>query len=76
MMAVGVANPSAQGQATTSTATAATMAIIQGLLAAVIPAAVVLEAVTLPMMAQLMKVSAAMTSTTGTKMLEMVSARR
>src|SRR6266568_4061559 len=39
-------------------------------------AAAAFDAVTLPTMAQPMKVSAAMTSTIGTKMPEMVSARR
>src|SRR5215467_10664220 len=67
MMAVGVAKPNAQGQATTSTATAATMATIQGLLDV---------ALTWPIIAQPMKVKTAITSTTGTKMPEMVSARR
>ncbi len=75
MIAVGVASPNAHGQATTSTATAAMMAMIQGLLAPCMPPDA-LAAPTLPTIVQVMKVRAAITSTTGTKMPAIVSARR
>src|SRR5258708_29468802 len=76
MMAVGVARPNAHGQATTRTATAATMAIIQGLLEAAMVAAFVDALLTLPTMAQPSNVSEAITRTIGTQMPEMVSAKR
>jgi hypothetical protein len=60
MMAVGVASPSAHGQAMISTATAATNPL----------------AGSLPTTAQPVKVSAATASTSGTKTAEMRSARR
>ncbi len=78
IMAVGVANPRAQGQATTRTVTAATRATTQGLLTAPAPIPIPSEpaAPRLAASDQPMKVSAAITRTTGTKMPEMVSANR